>query len=310
MKKILLNLICFLGAVVIGVPWAGATVNLAGTGTGTVTSTPAGIGCGAGCNAKFMEGTEVTLTGTPNAGSALEGWSVADCTGNGDCKVTVSQDIAITATFDLDSDTDGISDATESGGPNGGDGNDDGIQDSGQNKVATFRNVSGNWTTMTTDSGSLELVRTTASPSPDDSPGGIDFSQGFFGFKITGLASGATAQVEIFIWITNTNLNKYHKYGPTASNPSNHWYAFDYDDASSTGAKIDQTEQGVRITLHLKDGGLGDDDLTVNGEIDDIGGPGDDGSPVNSGGNSSASSSVDTGSDSSGGCFLNTLFDR
>ena len=61
----------------------------AGNGTGTVTSSPAGINCGATCNASFLQGTVVTLTATPAAGSLFAGWSGA-CTGTGSCQFTMS----------------------------------------------------------------------------------------------------------------------------------------------------------------------------------------------------------------------------
>jgi hypothetical protein len=75
------------------------SVTPAGTGEGEVTSSPAGIDCGATCSAEFAEGTEVTLSATPEAGSEFAGWSGA-CTGLGSCKVTMSEAKSVTATFD------------------------------------------------------------------------------------------------------------------------------------------------------------------------------------------------------------------
>jgi Divergent InlB B-repeat domain/Prenyltransferase and squalene oxidase repeat len=76
------------------------TVTKAGSGSGTVTSSPAGIDCGATCAASFSNGTIVTLTATPDAGSTFTGWG-GDCTGTGPCVVTMDQDRAVTATFDI-----------------------------------------------------------------------------------------------------------------------------------------------------------------------------------------------------------------
>lgn len=53
------------------------------------------------------------------------------------------------------------------------------------------------------------------------------------------------------------------KYGPTTSDNTPHWYVFD-------GAVI----SGNTVTLTIKDGGTGDDDLIENGSITDPGGPG------------------------------------
>ena len=75
------------------------TVTKAGSGSGTVASSPAGIDCGATCSASFSNGTVVSLTATPDAGSTFTGWT-GDCTGTGACAVTMDQDRAVTATFD------------------------------------------------------------------------------------------------------------------------------------------------------------------------------------------------------------------
>ena len=79
------------------------TVTLAGTGTGMVTSVPAGIACPGTCNFTFPANQVVTLTATPNAGSAFTGWSggVPACSGTGTCVVTMNQAQNVTATFDL-----------------------------------------------------------------------------------------------------------------------------------------------------------------------------------------------------------------
>lgn len=76
------------------------TATKAGSGSGTVTSSPAGIDCGATCAASFADGTMVTLTATPDPGSTFTGWS-GDCSGTGPCTVTMDQDRAVTATFDM-----------------------------------------------------------------------------------------------------------------------------------------------------------------------------------------------------------------
>ena len=69
-----------------------------GNGTGTVTSAPAGIDCGTTCSATFDVGTPVGLTAAPGVGSTFAGWS-GDCSGMGQCSVTMDADHAVTATF-------------------------------------------------------------------------------------------------------------------------------------------------------------------------------------------------------------------
>jgi hypothetical protein len=80
------------------VPKSRLTVTKDGTGTGRVTSAPAGIDCGATCSAEFANGSVVSLTPTPDAGSLFDGWSGA-CTGTGACSVTMDAAKSVTATF-------------------------------------------------------------------------------------------------------------------------------------------------------------------------------------------------------------------
>lgn len=73
-----------------------------GSGLGTVDSTPTGVQCDLGCNETHLQlrnGSQITLRGTPAAGSYFAGWS-GDCSGTGDCVVAMwgSPRIA-TATF-------------------------------------------------------------------------------------------------------------------------------------------------------------------------------------------------------------------
>ena len=72
-------------------------VTKTGTGSGTVTSSPAGINCGFDCTGLYAQGTTVTLTATPAAGSTFVVWS-----GNSDCSdgvVTMSVGKTCIATF-------------------------------------------------------------------------------------------------------------------------------------------------------------------------------------------------------------------
>uniref|UniRef100_A0A831U6Y1 Choice-of-anchor D domain-containing protein n=1 Tax=Geobacter metallireducens TaxID=28232 RepID=A0A831U6Y1_GEOME len=74
------------------------TVAKGDTGAGTVTSSPAGISCGTTCSGSFATGSTVTLTASPEAGSAFTGWSGA-CSGTGDCTVTMDTAKSVTASF-------------------------------------------------------------------------------------------------------------------------------------------------------------------------------------------------------------------
>jgi Putative Ig domain/Divergent InlB B-repeat domain len=79
------------------------TVQKSGTGTGTVTSNPSGINCGSSCSRSFSNGTTVTLTATPAAGSIFAGWSGGGCTGTGTCTTTITSNRTVIATFNTGS---------------------------------------------------------------------------------------------------------------------------------------------------------------------------------------------------------------
>jgi hypothetical protein len=77
---------------------ASYTLMVGNSGGGTVSSVPAGIDCGATCDASFGEGTEVTLTATPQPGAVFMGWSGA-CSGLGGCTVTMDGTKVVAARF-------------------------------------------------------------------------------------------------------------------------------------------------------------------------------------------------------------------
>jgi hypothetical protein len=75
------------------------SVSRTGSGAGTVTSSPAGIACGATCSASYQHGTTVTLSATPESGSAFGGWTGCDSQPEGKCAVAMSEAKSVTATF-------------------------------------------------------------------------------------------------------------------------------------------------------------------------------------------------------------------
>jgi hypothetical protein len=76
------------------------TVSKSGTGAGTVTSSPSGINCGIDCEEEYVEGTAVTLSQSPSAGSVFKGWTGCESEPEGKCKVTMSSSKAVKAIFD------------------------------------------------------------------------------------------------------------------------------------------------------------------------------------------------------------------
>lgn len=83
-------------------PAQGATVEveLTGSGSGRVTSSPAGIDCPDDCEETVDDGTILTLTATPDAGSTFGGWG-GECLGGGVCIVSEIgvESVTVTASF-------------------------------------------------------------------------------------------------------------------------------------------------------------------------------------------------------------------
>jgi hypothetical protein len=77
-------------------PDVGLYATLGGNGHGHVSGPD--ISCPSQCSGKYAPGTQVPLTATPDAKSYFAGWSGA-CTGTGTCVVTLSENQAVTASF-------------------------------------------------------------------------------------------------------------------------------------------------------------------------------------------------------------------
>ena len=82
------------------------------------------------------------------------------------------------------------------------------------------------------------------------------------------LALGGVATVQLILPV-GTIADTFRRYGPTPADPADHWYAFDFDGVTGTGA----TFAGNTVTLKIRDGAAGDDDLTANGQVTDPGAP-------------------------------------
>ncbi|WP_459925270.1 choice-of-anchor U domain-containing protein, partial [Desulfatiferula olefinivorans] len=169
---------------------------------------------------------------------------------------------------DSDSDNDGMEDGIESGAANNGDGNNDGILDRLQDHVASLP-TSGNERYVTFESPvgtRLTHVQATDNPSPDDMPRDRTLPIGLLDFTVRDIAPGSAVQLTLYL-PEGVRAESYLKYGRTPDNPEDHWYDFNYD--GRVGAEIN----GRVITLHFVDAETGDDVLTEDGLIIDIGGP-------------------------------------
>lgn len=91
--------------------------------------------------------------------------------------------------------------------------------------------------------------------------GRLLFPHGLFEFTTTACTPGMAITVSVTYPQTLLPGTRYWKFGPTAGLPIPHWYL------------IPATISGRTATFTIVDGGLGDDDLAVNGRIVDQGGP-------------------------------------
>jgi hypothetical protein len=97
------------------------------------------------------------------------------------------------------------------------------------------------------------------SPPADSAPPGIPFPHGLFDFTLSDCAP--TARL-LITYPGSVEGLQYWKYGPTPTNATPHWYV------------LPATMSRNTARIELVDGGLGDDDLVLNGTIVDQGGPG------------------------------------
>jgi hypothetical protein len=82
---------------------------------------------------------------------------------------------------------------------------------------------------------------------------------GYVDLRVDGCASGQSVTLTIEFPDVLPATAVWWKFGPTPDNHTNHWYP------------IPSTVDGKRISFTITDGGLGDDDLMVNGSIRDLG---------------------------------------
>ena len=178
------------------------------------------------------------------------------------------QTINIPYTVLADTDGDGVPDIIEKGSngiDDNFDGNADGIPDWKQANVISLPSDQRRaYLTASLSTGQFKLART----APAEGLAQLKYTIDLIDFKITGLAAGAATQMKLQLpgYMTASG---YGKFGPVPGNATAAWYDFNYDAATGLGAKVDKNI----VTLYLKDGAKGDDDLTANGEIIDIGGP-------------------------------------
>jgi len=117
---------------------------------------------------------------------------------------------------------------------------------------------------IVSDKGNIEDLQTYNMPELPFGVPSIEFPYGFFSFNVTGINPGAIVNLTIVLPSNIPAGSQYWKYGCTIDNPAPHWYSIPV--LSNNGDNI--------IVIQLQDGGVGDDDLSANGRIEDVGGPG------------------------------------
>ncbi|WP_300674618.1 choice-of-anchor U domain-containing protein [Desulfoluna sp.] len=233
---------------------------------GTITTDP--------LQESYAENTVVTLTATANIGYLFDRWDGAvENPKASSTTIVMGENRQVSALFleMQDDDTDGVDDLIEQGpdpdNPNPYyDGNNDGIPDHLQGQVVSMPTHDGQHYVTLACEPSHNLREVSCVPPVADVPSGITFPFGCFDFKIDGIEPGGSTYVNIIL-PEGTVPDAYFKFGPKPDDTSDHWYEFSRD--STTGAVID----GNTITLFFLDGDRGDDDLTQNALIVDLGGP-------------------------------------
>ena len=92
---------CDIGAVEVqpGSEPASFVLTASVAGDGTIISDPRGIECLLDCDQPYLAGTSVTLSIIPQPGFQFESWN-GDCSGSGECMVTMNGDRSVGATFE------------------------------------------------------------------------------------------------------------------------------------------------------------------------------------------------------------------
>ena len=200
-----------------------------------------------------------------------------DSDGVPDCRDAFPLDSSEWQNRELDSDRDGVPDLVENESHAGGDGNGDGVLDSAQPNVASLYTEDGaHVVTLESDPGT-RLSHCEAAANPyleEDAVAGIAFPCGLFSFTIDGIGA-ESATIKLYL-PTDVPVSTYYKYGRTPERASDHWYEFLFD--GETGARMapaDGTDHAVAniVTLHFVDAERGDDILSPDDRVIDLGGP-------------------------------------
>lgn len=241
-----------------------------------------GISCPGDCKEPFSGTPQVALIATDTMpGFSFLAWGGGWSSSANPADVTMDADRHVTAYFGADdgsSDTDGVIDTDEmglTGDEPGYDGDGNGVPDYLEARVASLPTFTGaGYATLAVPEGlTLAGVAAVDDPAPDHLFPHA-FPLGFFDFTILGLDPGGCTTLTMMLTHADDPLmilDTYDKYGPYPGHPDPTWYEFDHD--GTTGAEI--TVGGTETTIELAfcDAQRGDDVLTADSQVIDVGGP-------------------------------------
>ena len=248
-------------------------------GAGTVSG--AGISCPGDCKESFSGSPQLTLTATAQPGFAFLAWGGDWTALPNPSLVTMDSDKRITAYFGDpggSTDSDGVADSTEMG-PEGNDpsydGDDNGVADYLEARVTSLPTFTGDgYATLAVPEGlTLSGVAAVDDPAPDHLFPHA-FPLGFFDFTILGLDPGGCTTMTMILNHPDDPLmvlDTYDKYGSYPGHPDPAWYGFEHD--GSVGAEIDSGDTKTTIELAFCDAERGDDVLSIDSQVIDVGGP-------------------------------------
>ncbi|MEM8993380.1 MAG: GEVED domain-containing protein [Acidobacteriota bacterium] len=169
-----------------------------------------------------------------------------------------------------DTDGDGVPNVVEDGAPELGDGNGDGVVDRLQSSVTSLPSAAaGSFLTLETlDAGcGFAAVEAVDPASLPEDVGAVTYQsiQGFVGFEL----ECAEASVSVIYHFESPLLaSAYRQYGPTPDLAADHWYSLD---ATLTTREVEGFPSAT-ATFLLRDGEVGDHDLSANGAVVALGG--------------------------------------
>ncbi len=240
-----------------------------------IQTSTSGTGCGDNSDDFYLNAAEQVDTDGDCGNPALLVQTDTLGTGCGDNSDAFPADI----TEAVDTDSDGVGDnsdafpgdnteSADSDGDGTGDNADTYPHDTEGTRAVSVDNSDG-WSISEGSFSTGALIDIYQSTLPE----GVELPQGMVSFALTGGTPGANAMLTVTYPEALDPTTVWWKFGPTVEDNEPHWYVLD-------SAVI----SGNTVTLTITDGGAGDDDLTVDGNISDPGGPGNPEPVASSGG--------------------------